>query len=158
MPDIATLVKRWWKQIFFTVLLSLLAVGVITFMKPRQYLSVATAVPASSYTSDKSRIFSENIEALYSALGDPDDLDRVLGTAKLDTVYLAVADQFNLFDHYKVKEKGDAARSKSASLLKKNTVVMKSEYGDLKVKVWDTDKNLAPHCGLLAGTVAGDPY
>ncbi len=152
MPDIAILVKKWWKQILFTVLLSLLAVGVITFMKPRQYMSVTTAVPASSYTSDKSRIFSENIEALYAALGDPDDLDRVLGTAKLDTVYLAVADQFNLFDHYKVKEKGDAARSKSASLLKKNTVVMKSEYGELKVKVWDTDKNLAPQ---LANAVLG---
>ena len=144
MPDITTLVKRWWKQIFFAMLLSLLAVGVITFMKPRQYLSVATAVPASSYASDKSKIFSENIEALYSALGTADDLDRVLGTAKLDTVYLAVADRFNLFDHYKVKEKGDAARIKSASLLKKNTVVMKSEYGELKVKVWDTDKYLAP--------------
>ena len=41
-------------------------------------------------------------------------------------------------------EKGDAASNKAASLLKKNTKVMKSEYGELKVKVWDTDKNLAP--------------
>ncbi|HEY6064173.1 MAG TPA: hypothetical protein VIV35_11220, partial [Chitinophagaceae bacterium] len=33
--------------------------------------------------------------------------------------------------------------TKAALLLKKNTKVMKSEYGELKVKVWDTDKNLA---------------
>lgn len=148
MPDIFDLIKRWWKRIFAVMLLSLLAVGIITFLKPRQYLSVTTAVPASSYASDRGKIFNENIQALYSTLGTPDDLDMILGTANLDTVYLFVADQFNLFDHYKLKENG--ARTKAASLLKKNTKVMKSEYGELKVKVWDTDKNLAPQ---LANTI-----
>lgn len=144
MPDLIELIIKWWKQILAVVIVSLLAVGLITFSKPRQYLSVATAVPASSLAPDKSKIFSENIQALYSSLGSPDDLDRVLGTARLDTVYLFVTDQFNLFDHYKINEKGDAARTKAASLLKKNSRVMKSEYGELKIKVWDTDKNLAP--------------
>jgi hypothetical protein len=142
MPDIFDLIVRWWKQMFAVILLSLLAVGIITFLKPRQYLSVTTALPASSYASDKGKIFNENILALYSTLGSADDLDRVLGTATLDTVYLFVADQFNLFDHYKIK--GANARTKAALLLKKNTKVIKSAYGELKVKVWDTDKNLAP--------------
>lgn len=144
MPEISLLIKHWWKQILFVVVLTVLAVGVVTFLKPKKYLSIATSVPASSYASDKSRIFSENIQQLYSAMGSPDDLDKVLGTAKLDTVYLAVTDQFNLFDHYKVKVPGEAARLRSAAILKKNSSVMKSEYGELKVKVWDTDRNLAP--------------
>ncbi len=144
MPDIFDLFARWWKQILAVMALSLLTVGVITFLKPRQYLSVTTAVPASSFASDKARVFNENIQALYSTLGTPDDLDMILGTANLDTVYLFVTDQFNLFDHYKTKEKGDTARTSAALLLKKNTRVMKSEYGELKIKVWDTDKNLAP--------------
>ncbi len=144
MPDFFDLIARWWKRMLAVMLLSLLAVGIITFLKPLQYLSVTTAVPASSFASDKGKIFNENIQALYSTLGTPDDLDMILGTANLDTVYLFVADQFNLFDHYKMKEKGAAARAKSAFLLKKNTKVIKSEYGELKVKVWDTDKNLAP--------------
>jgi capsular polysaccharide biosynthesis protein len=29
-------------------------------------------------------------------------------------------------------------------LLKENSKVMRSEFGELKIKVWDTDKNLAP--------------
>lgn len=144
MPDIFKLIANWWKHMLALVIVSTLVVGVITFLKPRQYLSVATAVPASSYISDKSKIFNQNIQGLYSALGTTDDLDIILGTAKLDTVYLYVTDEFNLFDHYKVKEKGDAARVKAAALLKKNTRVVKSEYGELKIKVWDTDKNLAP--------------
>lgn len=126
------------------VLLSLLAVGIITFLQPRLYLSVATAVPASSLLSDKSTIFNENIQELYSALGTPNDLDMIVGTSNLDTVYLTVTDEFNLFDHYKVSEKGNDARMKATLLLRGNSKVMKSEYGELKVKVWDTDKNLAP--------------
>jgi hypothetical protein len=144
MPDLIDLIAKWWKKIIVVMILSLLAAGIITFLKPHQFLSVTTAVPASSFASDKAKIFNENIQALYSTLGTPDDLDMILGTAKLDTLYLFVTDQFNLFDHYKMKEKGSAARTKSAYLLKKNTKVMKSEYGELKVKVWDTDKNLAP--------------
>jgi uncharacterized protein involved in exopolysaccharide biosynthesis len=144
MPDIFSLIRNWWKPILLLLLLSLTTVGVIVFTQRPEYRSVATAVPASTYSSDKGRLFNNNIEQLYTALGTPDDLDLVVGTGKLDTVYLAVTAQFNLQDHYKMEEKGDAAKNKAAVLLKKNSSVTKSEYGELKVSVWDTDKNLAP--------------
>lgn len=144
MPDFFYLLSKWWKQILAVVLLSVIVVGIIVFIKPSKYLSVATAVPASGIASDKSRIFSENIEALYSNLGSPDELDVMVGTGQLDTVYLAVTDQFNLYDHYKIHDQKEKSRLKSAELLKCNTEVQKSEYGELKVKVWDTDKDLAP--------------
>src|SRR6185369_723287 len=35
-------------------------------------------------------------------------------------------------------------RAKAARKLKKYSRVIKSDYGELKVKVWDTDKDLAP--------------
>jgi len=144
MPDIFMLIRNWWKQILLLLVLSLTAAGVIVFTRRPEYLSVATAIPASTYSSDKARLFNNNIEQLYTALGTPDDLDLVVGTGKLDTVYLAVTAQFNLQDHYKMGEKGEAAVNKAALLLKKNSSVTKSEYGELKVRVWDTDKNLAP--------------
>jgi uncharacterized protein involved in exopolysaccharide biosynthesis len=123
--------------------ISLLAAAAITFIKPRQYLSVTTAVPANSLSYDKGRIFNSSIQSLYSNIGLPDELDIIIGTAHLDTVYLAVTDQFNLFDHYKISNDSDK-RIKAARLLKKYSRVAKSEYGELKVKVWDTDRNLAP--------------
>ncbi|HYM94449.1 MAG TPA: hypothetical protein VET23_09945 [Chitinophagaceae bacterium] len=144
MPDILYLIANWWKQMLALVLVSLLTAGVIVFLQPSKYLSVATAVPASSISTDKARVFNENIQSLYSDLGSPDDLDILVGTGQLDTIYLAVTDQFNLYDHYKVKEKGQAARTKAARLLKYNSKVIKSDYGELKIKVWDTDKQLAP--------------
>lgn len=144
MPDIFDLIKSWWKQMLLVVLVSLIIVAIIVYSKPLQYVSVTTAVPANTYSSDKAKIFNENVQQLYTALGTPDDLDVIVGTGNLDTVYTAVAQKYNLWDHFKMGEKGDAAIAKAASILKKNTKVMKSEYGELKVKVWDTDKELAP--------------
>lgn len=144
MPDMLLLLKNWWKQTALLLLLSLLITAFLVFTQRPMYLSVITAVPASAYTNDKARLFSENIQQLYSALGNPDDLELILGTARLDTVYRAVARGFNLYDHYKTAETGEAAITKAAGLLKKNTSVIKSEYGELKIKVWDTDPALAP--------------
>lgn len=144
MPDIFYLISKWWKQILTVMLLSLVTVGTVVFLQPRKYLSVATALPASTVLTDKSRIFNNNLENLYSAMGNPDDLDRIMGTAQLDTLYLATADEFNLWDHYKLKEDKESLRYRAAKILKKNSRIIKSEYGELKAKVWDTDNDLAP--------------
>jgi len=144
MPDLFDLLARRWKQVLLVVLLSLVTAAILVYTKRSQYLSMSTAVPTSSYSADKSKVYNQNLELLYSSLGTTDDLDMIVGTGQLDTVYLAVTDEFNLYDHYQVSEKGEAARTKATSILKKNSKVMKSEYGELKVKVWDTDKNLAP--------------
>ena len=143
MPDLIDLIARWWKKILIIMLLALLVAGVILFLKPVKYLSTATAVPASSFANDKAAVFNKNIQELYSALGTPDDLDAVTGLGALDTLYLSVSDKLNLPEHYVVKEKGAEARTKAAYLLKKNTKIYKSEYGNLKVKVWDKDKWMA---------------
>ena len=105
-------------------------------------MSVATALPSSAYANDRSKLFNENIQLLYSDLGTADELDVITGSGQLDTVYLAVTDQFNLFDHYRVNKSN--ARERSAELLKENTRVVRSGNGELKVSVWDIDKNLAP--------------
>lgn len=144
MPDFFYLLSRWKKQIILVVLISLIIATVVLFFSPKKYLSVSTALPASSYASDKARIFNENIQELYSALGTMDELDMIAGTGKLDTLYLAVTDEFSLVDHYKTEGTPEEARLKAAFILKKDTRVTKSEFGELKVKVWNKSKNMAP--------------
>src|SRR5437868_9039758 len=112
MPDIFYLVSRWWKQILVIVGLSLLAVGTVLYFIPSKYLSTTTALPASSYLKDKSSIFGNNLQQLYPVLGLPDDLDMIVGTGQLDTPYVAVVKDFNLYDHYRMEEPGDAAVTK----------------------------------------------
>lgn len=143
MPDLFYLFSKWWKRMTIVVLISLAVVTAILLFMPKEYLSEATALRASSYTTDKASIFNRNIEALYSTLGSADDLDMVIGTAQLDTVYLSQVDSFSLVGHYRIKGDPSLARRKAAIKLRKHSKVMKSGYGELKVRTWDKDKQMA---------------
>lgn len=134
MPDLLTIISRWWKEILALTLGVTAVALVILLLQPKEYLSVVTALPASGFASDRARIFNENIEQLYPTIGTPDELDPVVGTGKLDTLYLALAAEHNLAGTYAMEE---AAPLKVAHVLKHNSKVEKSEYGELKVKVWD---------------------
>ena len=140
MPDLLlVLTKRWKLIISITILATILAL-IFSLLSPKKYLSVATALPVNSVTADKARIFNANIEALYSDFGLPDELDRIEGTAKLDTLYIAASEKFNLSDYYLIKNAGEGMY-KAAMRLKKNTRIEHSAYGELKIKTWDHDRN-----------------
>lgn len=144
MPDLLTLIYMRRKQVLLTVLISLAIAAGILFIMPSQYLASTTALPANPVVTDKASVFSDNIRDLYSSFGQSDDLDKIVGTGQLDTIYLAAADQFDLPAHYKIKGNDPAgSRSHAAAALKKNSRVSRSEYNELLVQVWDTDKNLA---------------
>src|SRR5215471_2230116 len=100
MPDLFDLIARWWKRILALMLITTAAAAVIVLLIPKKYLGVATALPASTYAQDKTGVFSQNMQSLYSALGTPDDLDMIVGTAHLDTVYRAISEQLNVTEHY----------------------------------------------------------
>jgi uncharacterized protein involved in exopolysaccharide biosynthesis len=143
MPDLFDLLARWWKYILGLMILTLLITWIVVANAPKKYLGVATALPAPTYATDKAGVFSENMQTLYPSLGTADDLDMILGTSKLDTVYTAVSQQLNLMDYYGIgKDDKDAAR-KAGWILKERTRVIKSDYGELKVKVWDADPDRA---------------
>lgn len=142
LPDFFYLLLKWWKLILTIVVLSVVIVGAVVYFKPDKYLSTATALPAPPYANDKAAVFGENVQLLYPGIGIPDDLDRIVGTARLDTVYFYLVDQFNLWDHYKIP-KDNEARQNCVTRLKADIKVFKSDYGELKIKAWDTDKNLA---------------
>ena len=86
LPDLFDLLNHWWKTILLVVVLFTAVVAVILLIRPKEYLGVTTALPASEFATDKAGIFGENLQTLYSSLGTPDVLDKVVGTAKLDTL------------------------------------------------------------------------
>ena len=143
MPDLFDLIVRWWKRILALVLITTAVTAVIVLLIPRKYLGVVTALPASMYAQDKTGVFSQNMQSLYSALGTADDLDMIVGTAHLDTVYRAITEELNVTEHYGINKSDLRSLVKTAHLLKERTKVIKSDYGELKVKVWDDDPHWA---------------
>ncbi|MET0462625.1 MAG: hypothetical protein ABW007_05710 [Chitinophagaceae bacterium] len=144
MPDIIQLIASWKKQIFFVVLISMLVAVAAVFIITPKYLAYATALPANPVTADRSIVFNNNIRDLYNSIGSSGELDRVLGTAQSDTIYLSVARKFDLIAFYKIKDKNNVALRKAAKALKQDTRVTKTEFGELMIRVWCRDKLLAP--------------
>lgn len=146
MPDLLSVFAKRWKLIFAITFLATLTALVFALLSPKKYLAVATALPANSMIADKARIFNQNIQELYSDFGTVDELDKLEGTGKLDTLFIAAAEEFKLDEHYKINA-ADESMYDAALKLKKNSKISRSGYGELKIKVWDQDKNL---CAQLA--------
>jgi len=142
MPDLIVVFARRWKFILLFTLVAALLVFLLTMLKPVKYLSTATALPVNVMTNERSRIFGENIQVLYSDFGTPDELDKLEGTAALDTIYLATAQELNLAAHYKI-DAGNETLINAANKLHKNSKIARSAYGELKVKVWDENNAVA---------------
>jgi uncharacterized protein involved in exopolysaccharide biosynthesis len=138
------LLYKWRKQVSLVVLISLLITAGIVFIMPSQYLASSTALPANPVSADKSTIFNENIRDFYNSIGQPGDLDKIVGTGQLDTIYLAVAAEYNLADYYKISKTDPLSLHKAAVALKKDSRITKSEYGELLVQVWNRDRAVAP--------------
>src|SRR5437763_5812258 len=108
MPDLFFVFTRRWKLIILiTIVATLLALGA-AMISPKKYLSVATALPANSVLSDKARIFNSNVQSLYSDIGTADELDKIEGTATLDTIYIKTSKDYNLSGHYLIADSGES--------------------------------------------------
>lgn len=139
MPDLLLVFSNRWKLIATITALAALIALIISLLSPKKYLAVATALPANSMIADKARIFNQNIEALYSEFGTVDELDKLEGTGKLDTLFIAAAEEFKLDEHYRIGASNESLYD-AATKLKKNSRINRSGYGELKVRVWDKDK------------------
>jgi uncharacterized protein involved in exopolysaccharide biosynthesis len=144
MPDLLLIVEKRWKMILAILSLATIIALICVLFSPKKYLAVATALPANSLIADKARVFNSNIEALYSDFGSPDELDKIEGTATLDTIFIAASKEFQLPTHYSINSLREGIY-KAAIKLKRNTRINRSSYGELKVKVWDNDRNDAAH-------------
>ena len=77
MPDIISVLARRGKLIFILTAVATILALIISLLRPKEYLAVATALPANSLAADKARIFNSNIESLYPELGIDEDIDEI---------------------------------------------------------------------------------
>lgn len=146
MPDLLLVFSKRWKLILLITVSAIIIAFIFTFLSPRKFLATATALPANSVFADKARIFNQNIQELYSDFGSADELDKIEGTGKLDTLFIAASEEFKLDRHYNIPSSDESVYN-AALRLKKNCKISRSGYGELKIKVWDEDKNI---CAQLA--------
>lgn len=135
--DIANELQQQWKRIGWFVIISLLVTVITLFIVPKYYKAVAVVLPANPTLADKGRLFNNNIQGLYSFLGNGDDVETLAGIARLDTVFYTIVDDFNLVKYYKSKGKTLAAKRRNALKdLRDDLVIEKNENNQLTITAW----------------------
>ncbi len=143
MPDLFLVMARRWSLVLLLTLAGTAAACIASLLSPKLYAGEVTALPTNMVINDKARIFNQNIDGLYPELGSADELDRIEGTARLDTLFTAVASAYHLASHYELDTANGNALDKAALLLRKNSEIKRSAYGELKIKVWDKSAQTA---------------
>ena len=143
MPDIFLVIARRWGLMLWLTLAGTAAAFVASLLSTKLYVGTTTALPVNTLVNDKARIFNANIEALYSEIGTADELDKIEGTAKLDTVFMAVAASQNLVTHYGLDSAAIGALEKAALMLRRSSDISRTGYVELKIKVWDKNNVMA---------------
>lgn len=130
--------------IFLFTVFAMIIAFITVMIVPKYYRSSAGIIAANPQLTDKSRLFNENIQGLYSYFGSGDDLDRIIGVANMDTTYKQLTDQFNLISYYKLD--GDSTpvlRRKAVLKLKKDISFQRTEEGQLRIVCWTKDSRLS---------------
>jgi len=142
--DVIAVLQKRWKSIFIFVIVSVLITIVALFVAPKYYRSTTVIIPASPALADKAKLFSSNIQNLYSFIGNSDDTETLMGIAKLDTVYYQLIDEFKLIDYYKTEgENNNIKRKKTIKFLQKDIDINKTEFNQLKIVVWTKENELS---------------
>lgn len=144
MAETASILQNKWRSILlFTILTAAVATATV-FLMPKQYRSAAKLISANPQLADKSRLFNENIQSLYSYFGSGDDLDRIMGIALLDTSLKQLVKNFNLTNYYKLSNDTEALLQRKAVLkLRDDLLVQRTEEGQLNISCWTKDPVLS---------------
>lgn len=129
--------------LLFTLFAMLIAFATVMLV-PQYFRSSTRIIAANPQLADKSRLFNENIQGLYSYFGSGDDLDRIIGVADMDTTYKQLVDQFDLIHYYKLK--GDSVpllRRKAVLKLKKDISFQRTEQGQMRIICWTKNSRLS---------------
>jgi uncharacterized protein involved in exopolysaccharide biosynthesis len=127
----------WRKKFLLITLVSALVMGIVVFLMPKQYKSVAIVFPARQFAVSKLVIEANaGNQEDYMMLGDADDCEKLIQILTSDQLKLLIADRFNLWKRWKIK---DTNFSYHYLKLKWEDMVAikRTEFNSIRVEVYD---------------------
>lgn len=136
LQEMYLVVKKQMRSVLvFTIVIGLLGAGAL-FLVPRKYQSTVVLTANNPQVTDKAALFNAQIQSLYSGYGSTDDLDRIVGMSMLDTLYLAMVDQFKLQLEYKLNATDTLRlRQLAAKKFRKDVLLERTDQQQLKINV-----------------------
>jgi tyrosine-protein kinase Etk/Wzc len=146
--DFFSIVVQWRRFIVWTVLLSTLITGIVTFLLPKWYKSTCSVFPAEQtdllggLDGVSSLVKSFSSSKKLGALGGANEVDRYVAILKSNTVLGAVIEKFDLVSVYEMTD-SPYKMEKTAKELESNTELEVQDEGNLVIAVYDRDPQRA---------------
>ncbi len=146
--------RKHSRFLLIIVLLPVLTAIILSLVLPKEYLSKSSILPVNSRLSDKARYSSDEIAELYSTFGNGEDLDRLYATSRSGSVIMKIVDSFNLTGYYRLQHKKTFAVEAAAKELSSSVDIRKTEYGELQIRVWDKEPQMASYiCNAIVDRI-----
>lgn len=134
-------ILRWRRTFMWITIISVLVGGVVVFLIPKQYKSVAIVFPARQFSVSKLVIEANaGNQEDYMNIGDADDCEKLLQILTSDKLKLMVADQLNLWKRWKIRDTTFAyhyLRLKWEDMI----VIKRTEFNSIRIEAYDYTAN-----------------
>jgi uncharacterized protein involved in exopolysaccharide biosynthesis len=135
--DLIIRIFRWRKKFIWITIVSALISGVVAFLMPKQYKSVAIVFPARQFSVSKLVVEANaGNQEDYMMLGDADDCEKLIQILTSDALKMLVADRFNLWKRWKITDTVFAyhyLKDKWEDMVR----IKRTEFNSVRVEVHD---------------------
>ncbi len=131
-----------WRKVFLWISLATgLVTGVVVILMPKQYKSTTILFPARQFSVSK-LIIEANAgnQEDYMTIGDADDCEKLLQLLNSDELKLKVANAFDLWKRWKIKDTTFAYHYLKLKW-EDMVTVKRTEYNSVKIEVYDYTAN-----------------
>src|SRR3954471_2192300 len=98
-------VVQWRMKFMWITIVTAIVTGIVVFLMPKQYKSTVIVFPARQFSVSKLVIEANaGNQEDYMMLGDADDCEKLIQVLSSDALKLKVADAFNLWKRWKIKD------------------------------------------------------
>lgn len=138
-------IVQWRKTFLWISIGAALVTGVVVFLMPKQYKSTAVLFPARQFSVSKLVVEANaGNQEDYMTMGDADDCEKLMQILNSDDLKMRVADAFNLWKKWKLKDTIFAYHYLKLKWSEQVTI-KRTEYNSIKIEVYDYTANDAAH-------------
>lgn len=135
---------RWWKLIIAVTLIAAAGSIAISLLLPNYYKSTAVFYPKNLNIFDSNYLFGEGgNDKIQSIFGDNQDVNRILSIGKSSALKNGIINDFQLWNHYDIDSSRSQWRYKLTQKFESNFKLLKTQYDNVELSVWDKDPKLA---------------
>jgi len=141
---IISFILKWWKHILIVSFIGLISSLAISFTIKNKYKSTVIFYPTTTNSISKALLeTSPGGKQDFLAFGEEEQAEQSLQILQSDEIREYMIRQYDLYNHYKIKENGANSKTKIIKEYNGNVSFRRNEFNAVEITVLDTDPEKA---------------